>query len=274
MTAQDEGLASLIGRPGELTGPVVFLTGAGVSAESGVSTLRGEEDHWPVGSRRYHPVELATWMAFQRMPAEIWGWYLYRRARCLNAEPNPAHRAIAALERRLGDRFLLVTENVDGLHRRAGSARTYEIHGNLDYARCAAECHSEVRALPADFGTSWQWRRRPDEEERRVLTCDRCDGWLRPNVLWFDEPYDEDRFRSDSALTAACGASLLVAVGATGASILPTKMCHSALARGAVLVVVDPDPTPLSQMAESTPQGRALRGPASKLVPRICGAIA
>src|SRR5690349_3327287 len=142
MEVVNESLRRLLPRVSERSGKVVVLTGAGVAAESGVSTFRGEDGVWQVGSRRYHPVELATWMAFQRMPADIWGWYLYRRARYHEAAPNAAHRAIAALERKLGDRCLLVTENVDGLHLRAGSSvdRTYQIHGNVDHARCAGEC--------------------------------------------------------------------------------------------------------------------------------------
>src|SRR5688500_16131370 len=91
---------------------VVFLTGAGISAESGIPTFRGPEGYWRVGSRNYHPQEMATWEAFERMPEEVWNWYLYRRAVCLAADPNPAHHAVAALERSLADTFILVTQNV------------------------------------------------------------------------------------------------------------------------------------------------------------------
>jgi NAD-dependent deacetylase len=121
-------------------GLIVFLTGAGISAESGVPTFRGPEGYWRVGSRHYQPTELATAAAFAQIPEEVWRWYLYRRAVCRVAEPNAAHLALVEAERRLGERFLLVTQNVDGLHGRAGSsaARTYQIHGNIDFCRCAA----------------------------------------------------------------------------------------------------------------------------------------
>src|SRR5687767_4292715 len=115
MEALDPRLAALLDRAPGREGSVVFLTGAGILVASGVPIFTDEDAKWRVGSRTYDPVELATWMSFQRMPADVWGWYLYRRARFRTAEPNAAHHAIAALERRLRDRFLLVTENVGGL---------------------------------------------------------------------------------------------------------------------------------------------------------------
>jgi NAD-dependent deacetylase len=252
------------------------LTGSGLSSESGIATFRDEGEHWRVGARSYHPVELATRMAFERMPADIWGWYLYRRSCCRMAEPNAAHHALAALEARLAERFLLVTENVDGLHLRAGSsaARTYQIHGTLDAARCAAECHTDARALPASFAVPWPKQQRTGDGERPALSCDRCQGWLRPDVLWFDEPYDEDRFHADSSLQAARDAALMVVVGADGASVLPTKMCQSAVARGAPLIVVDSDATPIAEMAATDHIGLTLWGDAISLVPKVCEAIA
>src|SRR5690606_10651146 len=108
-------------------GRILVLTGAGISAESGIPTFRGEEGYWRIGSRNYYPEELATRAAFSRMPDEIWGWYLYRRSVCRAASPNAGHLALAELERGLverneGDRFLLVTQNIDGLHLRAGNS--------------------------------------------------------------------------------------------------------------------------------------------------------
>src|ERR1017187_4141744 len=97
-------------------GPVVFLTGAGISAESGIPTFRGPEGFWRVGSRNYQPTEMATAVAFARMPAEVWRWYLFRRGVCRSAAPNAAHRALVRFEKRAGDRFLLIIQNVDGLH--------------------------------------------------------------------------------------------------------------------------------------------------------------
>src|SRR6185503_4423173 len=102
------------------SGAVVALTGAGVSAESGIPTFRGKEGYWTIGAREYHPQELATHAAFEEMPWSVWAWYLYRRGVCMRAQPNAAHAALVRLATRLPDRFALVTQNVDGLHRRAG----------------------------------------------------------------------------------------------------------------------------------------------------------
>src|SRR5687767_24974 len=118
-------------------GKVVVLTGAGVSAESGIPTFRGKEGYWTVGSREYHPQELATHEAFTQMPWDVWAWYLYRRAVCRAASPNAAHEACVRWDAALGARFALITQNVDGLHRRAGSPaeRTFPIHGDIGLMR-------------------------------------------------------------------------------------------------------------------------------------------
>ncbi len=252
-------------------GLVVVLTGAGISAESGIPTFRGVEGYWQVGSRNYRPMELATAAAFERIPDDVWGWYLYRRAVCRRAAPNRAHLALVELERRLGDRFLLVTQNVDGLHLRAGSSarRTYQIHGNIDFMRCTRECTLELVPVPEALGTSWDKGRVPGSEEKALLSCSRCGAPSRPHVLWFDEYYDEERFRFQSSLAAVDRAALLVVIGTSGATNLPTQMCHRAHERGAKLVVVDTEPTPLSALAERG-SGEFLRGSATELVPALC----
>jgi len=109
-------------------GKVIGLTGAGVSAESGIPTFRGKEGYWTVGSRDYHPQELATHEAFTEMPWEVWAWYLYRRGVCRAAAPNAAHEAFVRLDKALGDRFALITQNVDGLHRRRRQPRRVDSH--------------------------------------------------------------------------------------------------------------------------------------------------
>ena len=270
-----QSLRRLLPRAAERPGRVVILTGANLAAESGLSTFRGDDGRWQVGSRSLHPVELATWMAFQRMPVHIWGWYLYRRARYRSALPNPAHRCVAALEQQLGDRCLLVTENVDGLHLRAGSSpqRTYQIHGNVDYARCAAECCRDIHQIPADFARDWKWGQRPGEAEQAALTCPRCSGWLRPHVLWFDEHPDEERFHFEAALRATAEASVLIVAGATTAPALPTKMCTTAIAQGVLTVVLDAQGNALDEMAAASPNGISLRGPASGLLPQVCDVL-
>jgi NAD-dependent deacetylase len=257
------------------SGLLVVLTGAGISAESGIPTFRGPEGYWKVGSRNYRPMELATWEAFQQMPEEVWRWYLYRRSVCRAAAPNPAHRALVDAEQRLGDRFLLVTQNVDGLHRRAGSdpARMFEIHGNLDLWRCADDCRDGARPATITLGDRFDKDTALTPEDLRALRCD-CGGWRRPHVLWFDESYDEPLFRYESTLAAMERAALLLVVGTSGATSLPAHMCQRAAERDLPFVVIDPEPTPFSALAEAGRRGLFLRGPAAAMVPRFLDVLA
>lgn len=256
-------------------GLVLFLTGAGVSAESGIPTFRGPEGYWRVGSRDYHPQELATFAAFSRMPDEVWGWYLHRRGVCRAAAPNAAHRAIVAAERALGDRFLLVTQNVDGLHVRAGNsrARTYAIHGDLDLARCARECAPEPYPIPEAIGEDHPRGQPIGDAARARLRCPRCGGPGRPHVLWFDERYDEPRYRWDSTIRAAFAADALVVVGTSGATTLPTRVVEIGARRAVPIVVVDPEPTPFGQLAAASARGLELRGAATRRVPEVVAAL-
>lgn len=255
-------------------GPLVFLTGAGISAESGIPTFRGPEGFWRVGSRHYRPMELATRAAFASVPADVWGWYLYRRAACRAAPPNAAHHALVQLEEVLGGRFLLVTQNVDGLHLRAGNTleRTYQIHGSLEFMRCASECSREPVPLPDGLCEAWEKGKVLGEREAALLTCARCGASTRPHVLWFDEYYDEERFRFTSSLSAAEESALLVVVGTSGATNLPTQMCEAVARRRGAMIVVDPEPTPFSALAERS-GGVFVRGTATAEVPRIAQKI-
>jgi NAD-dependent deacetylase len=250
---------------------VVALTGAGISAESGIPTFRGAEGYWVVGSRNYVPQEMATQDMFLRAPEEVWRWYLYRFGVCRFAEPNAGHAALVRLEAALGDRFTLVTQNIDGLHRRAGSKRVYCIHGDAAYVRCAAECGAGLSDLP-DFPV----RGKDDPfsaADRERLTCRRCGGWLRPHVLWFDEYYDEPYYRMDSTLRAAAAADLLLVVGTSGATNLPLQVGRIAFARGTALVDVNPGPNPFAELAERSPRGFFARGSACQRLPAIVEAL-
>ncbi len=254
-----------------LTGPVVFLTGAGISAESGIPTFRGEEGYWRRGSRHYHPQELATYEAFCSDRALVWSWYLYRRGVCLGARPNAAHEALAILEERRQDQFLLVTQNVDGLHLRAGSTlkRTYQIHGNLDYMRCADECVDELFEMPPGLGEGWGKERQVTASELAQLECPRCGAPARPHVLWFDETYDEARFRFESSLRATMTAGLLVVIGTAGQTNLPLQIGALAARRQIPLVAVNRDPSPFTELAEASSKGVFLRGDAGRWVPDL-----
>ena len=229
---------------------MVVLTGAGISAESGIPTFRGPEGFWTIGSQVYRPEELATWATFSADPELVWPWYLWRRACCQEAEPNTAHHALVELERRLSDRFTLVTQNVDGLHARAGSHpdRCLEIHGNIDRFRCVQGC-SPPQAVPdlphvsrsADFHPEWA----------SALECTPCRAWMRPHVLWFDECYNEEHYRFESAAAAASAASLLLVVGTTGTTSLPAHILQIARMRDIPVIDINPHDNPFARAAMS-----------------------
>lgn len=252
----------------------MFVTGAGISAQSGVPSFRGPEGYWTVGSTNYRAEELATFAAFSAMPDEVWAWYLYRRAVCRAARPNQGHLALVELERTLGDRFLLVTQNVDGLHLRAGSspARTYQIHGNIDFCRCAHE-HPTVRRLPEGLPLDWPKARRLDSSDRALLRC--CEGgrWSRPHVLFFDETYDEALFHFESALRAAARAAMVVVIGTSGATHLPSMIVEIARQRAIPLICINQEPSPFTELAASLPRGEVLRGPASEHLPALLACL-
>jgi len=269
----EEKLARILDEVRAEKGIVLVLTGAGISAESGIPTFRGKEGYWVVGSRNFMPQEMATWAMFRRAPEEVWRWYLYRFGVYRDARPNDGHRALVDLESALQDRFLLVTQNIDGLHRKAGSSpeRTYCIHGDSAWARCADECTSDLFPMP-DLGT-----RAKDAPltaaDRRVLSCPRCDGWLRPHVLWFDEYYDEDNYRMDSTLRAAGAAQLLLVVGTSGATNLPMQIGQIAWRRGIAMVDVNPEYNPFAELAESSPRGFFAKGTGCERLPAIAAAL-
>lgn len=271
-------LDDLLRRAAAAPGPLVVLTGAGISAESGIPTFRGPGGFWTVGSRHYQPEEMATQAMFSRHPEAVWGWYLYRRGLCAAARPNPAHTAVVTLERALGARFVLLTQNVDGLHLEAGSSpeRTLQIHGNLHRMRCASACSNATLPVPAALGP------RPGGEpvtpvERALLCCPACGEWTRPHVLWFDETYDESHYRYETALRAASEATLLLVVGTSGATSLPMHVAGIAAERGAALVDVDPEPNPFAALATRTGGVHVAERAASALpgvVARCCTAFA
>lgn len=259
-------------------GLVVWLTGAGVSAESGVPTFRGEEGYWRVGSRNYHPQEMATLRAYGEMPDEVWAWYLYRRGICRLAEPNLAHKAIAAAEasaQQRPDRFVLITQNVDGLHLRAGNTldRTYQIHGNLDFMRCAAGCTQRPFPIPDAIDPFWQRGRPIQNAERDALSCAACGGPTRPHVLWFDETYDEENFRFESALRAAGRASALIVVGTNGGTNLPMHVGTAAASRGIPIIVVNTEPNPFVELVDRSGRGLFCEGTAGHWVPQIVASL-
>lgn len=248
---------------------VTVLTGAGISAESGIPTFRGPEGYWAVGSKEYQPQEMGTYAMFSRTPDEVRAWYLYRRGVCRRAEPNPGHLALATLEQRFGERFTLITQNVDGLHLRAGNSleRTYQIHGNIDYMRCARECSAEIYPLPEGIlakekGASLT------EAERDLLRCPRCGDRTRPHVLWFDEYYNEVHFRFHSSLEVAGQTGLLLVVGTSGATNLPNQVVSLVYQTGGLIIDINPEETPFSHLAVAS-DGHFLQGPSGTILPEV-----
>jgi NAD-dependent deacetylase len=217
-------------------GDVVVLTGAGVSQESGVPTFRGEEGLW----RQHRAEELATWQAFETDPELVWRWYDYRRQRVADSKPNPAHVAIASLEKRY-PRFTVITQNTDGLHERAGSKAVVELHGNIWRARCTAE-ETVIDLLECPLSVV-------------PPVCPNCGSVLRPDVVWYGEPLPMDAYERSHEMASTCDAMLVVGTSAVvhPAASLPLVARHS----GAFVVEINTAYTPISALVDATLLGRA-----------------
>lgn len=227
---------------------VSVLTGAGISAESGVPTFRGKDGLW----RNYSATDLATPEAFARAPQLVWEWYRWRRRLIGQASPNAGHLALSRFERSL-THVELVTQNVDGLHQRAGSRNIVELHGNIWRARCAEGCGAVIDEAgvvpPADAG-------------RVAVPLCACGARLRPDVVWFGESLDPALV--DRAARAARGADVFLVIG-TSALVYPAAGLPSVASReGALVVEINIEDTPLTSLADVT-----LRGPAAVILPAI-----
>jgi len=226
---------------------VFALTGAGISAESGVPTFRDAQTGlWA----KFDPRELATPTAFARNPKLVWDWYASRRAALAGIIPNAGHRALARMDD-LVPEFLLATQNVDGLHARAGSRRLVELHGNIARVKCSRE-HRVVAA----------WAPPDDDLPPR---CPHCGAYLRPDVVWFEETLPEDALARAEA--AARRAEVMLVVG-TSAEVWPAAaLPRHARAAGARVVEINPEATPLSDVADDV-----LRAPSGIALPALVAA--
>ena len=222
---------------------IAVLTGSGISAESGVPTFRDAQTGlWA----RYDPMDLATPEAFARDPRLVWEWYAWRRGLVEGAAPNSGHEALAQLERHVPE-FVLITQNVDGLHRRAGSQRIIELHGNIMRSKCSLE------AVILE----------PGEDDRDVPpSCPRCGASLRPDVVWFGEMLPQEAL--EEAFESAQNCDLFFSIGTSSlvqpAASLPFEALRSAIA----VVEINLDETPLSRHAEY-----ALRGRVGEVLPAL-----
>jgi len=221
---------------------ITVLTGAGISAESGVPTFRGKDGLW----RNYRATDLATPKAFERDPSLVWEFYNWRRGLLSSVIPNAAHEALARFEE-TRDNFTLITQNIDGLHGRAGSKNVLEIHGNIWKMRCTS-CRTVVTDYRSDVGS--------------LPCCDACGALMRPHVVWFGESLDASVLSESFRASRECTAMIVVGTSAVvqPAAFFPYEAKHA----DAFLVEINPEATPLSGDADI-----ALRGTATEFVPLI-----
>lgn len=226
---------------------VAVLTGAGISAESGIPTFRGEEGLW----KTYRAEELATPHAFTRDPRLVWEWYDWRRGIIGSKDSNPGHEVLAGWEK-LFPSFHVITQNIDGLHQKAGSQKILELHGNIWKLRCTEE------------GTITEDHTAPLGEI--PPHCPYCGALLRPHVVWFGESLDASILQSAFALSSSCEVMFVVGTSAVvqPAASLPISAGQS----GATVVEINPDPTPITAYADFS-----FRGKAGDILPKIDEAL-
>jgi NAD-dependent deacetylase len=226
----------------------VAFTGAGISKESGLDTFRDLDGVW----QKVRPEDMATVEAFSRQPAVVWRWYAERFSRAAAVAPNPAHLALKRLEDKF-PYFTLVTQNVDGLHGRAGSRNLIELHGTLAFARCG----SCGRRMPMGEAVATSPERPP--------ACS-CGDLLRPDVVWFGEmlpPGALERASEEASL-----AEVFLSIGTSGNVYPAAGLIDVAYQNGACLIEINPEPTPFSRLAHLT-----LRAPAGEVLPALTEAI-
>lgn len=245
---------------------VMAFTGAGISAESGVPTFRGPEGIWS----KFKPEELASMDAFMKNPALVWEWYAHRKTIISTVQPNPGHTALARMES-LFPRFTLTTQNIDNLHRRAGSTSVHELHGNIERSYCMScgKDHPNV-SLPEHGEPSFfveEGRASPRRSRNGVPRCSACGGMVRPDVVWFGEMLPEDEW--EASASAAEDADVFFSIGTSAVVYPAASLPLMAKRRGAFLVEVNTEPTPLTQTADEF-----LCGPSGTILPDLCDAVA
>ncbi len=208
---------------------VCSLTGAGISAESGIPTFRGEDGLW----KNYRAEQLATFSAFLQDPRLVWEWYDWRRGIIASKDPNAGHEVLAGWEEFFPD-FALITQNIDGLHQRAGSQNVIELHGNIWNHRCVDEnTIIENHDVPL---------------EEIPPRCEKCGALMRPHVVWFGESLDASVLHKSFQLSSSC--DVMFSIG-TSAVVQPAaSLPLSAAEAGAKVIEINPDPTPISGLVD------------------------
>ena len=217
---------------------VVAFTGAGISAESGVPTFRGNDGIWS----KFKPEELANLNAFMRNPELVWEWYSARKKIIAGIQPNPGHSALASMEQIFGH-VAIITQNIDNLHRRAGSSTVFELHGNIERNYCM-KCGSPYR----------------DEDVLQVSGaphCKRpgCGGLIRPDVVWFGEVLPEDEW--NDSVRAIVSADIFLSIGTSGVVYPAASLPLLAKRHGVFLVEINPEPTALTERADEFLMGKS-----------------
>ncbi len=250
MLDQIQSAASLLARQRE----IVVLTGAGVSKESGVPTFRDALDGlWA----RYDPEQLATAAAFERDPRLVWDWYEYRRGLVRQAQPNPGHVALAELERWL--RVVIVTQNVDDLHQRAGSTDIIPLHGAIMRSKCFAACLGEPTLIDVAGLAGFDPAQGPPR-------CPHCGAWVRPDVVWFGEMLPRDALARATRL--AQSAKVMLVVGTSGVVQPAASLPFLAARCGAAVIEVNPSRSEITPLAATW-----LAGPSGEMLPRLVQAV-
>ena len=223
---------------------IVFVTGAGISQESGIPTFRGKDGLW----RKYDPMTLATIDAFYQNPKLVWEWYEERRQNILAANPNPGHLAIAELEQY--KQVTVLTQNIDGLHQRAGSTSVYELHGSIITIKCTI-CDFK-NTITSSFS--------------QLPPICKCGNILRPDVVWFGEALPQDIWKSAMEKSSSCDIMIVVgtSLAVSPANLLPVY----AKENGALMIEVNPDQTPMSGIMDLS-----LRSSAAKALPELLSIV-
>ncbi|OQY02302.1 MAG: hypothetical protein B6I20_07100 [Bacteroidetes bacterium 4572_117] len=236
---------------------ISFLVGAGISAESGIPTFRGKDGYWVSGSKNYKAQDIGTLRMFKCSPKEVWKWFLYRKSVTERAKPNQSHLMLKEIEKLLNDNFALISQNVDGLHRKAGSSeeRTFLIHGDFDFVRCGDECSEELYPFPTEINLEGRNKDIITENEWKALRCPKCKENLRPHVLWFDEYYNEKYFKKNSVLQISKETGILFIIGTSGATNLPLMVANKVLVNNGMVVEINIENSYFSELLRNKSNG-------------------
>lgn len=229
---------------------LVVFTGAGMSKDSGLDTFRDVDGVWANNA----PQDYASPEGFHRNPRTVWQWYIQRRRQMLEAKPNAGHRAIAKLDTLL-PHVTVITQNIDGLHQRAGNQRVLELHGSVHRYKCSKNCRGLPTLTPV-----------PELTQEEPLLCPYCGALTRPDVVWFGEMLPADVWESAVVEIAVCDAVLVV--GTSGVVEPAASLLWRAKSRRKSLVEVNPEPTLVSSIADVVLQGKA-----AEIVPKLVATL-